>query len=127
MEYRCSKTEKVTTRQSRSNINRFMPRQRRISLCASSQGWATECWTLGNETIFERARKLDAGDIHGTPEHIAQPDGDGEADQPANEEAKAILEVCLFAGELPDIRHDGVAQTMEDGAVDDVECKGDLA
>jgi hypothetical protein len=33
------------------------------------------------------------------------------ADEPANEETEAVLEVGLFASEMPDVGHDGIAQT----------------
>lgn len=76
---------------------------------------------------LDPAGKFDARNVDGAPEDISRPDGDGEADTPAEEEAQAVLEVGLFARDAPDVGHEGVAQGMEDGTVDDVKGKRDLA
>lgn len=97
-----------------------------ICMC-NRQSRQTGSRILGNEAVFERARKLDTGDVHDTPEDIAQPNRDGEADEPSDEKSKTVLKVGLFASDVPDIRHEGVAQAVEYWAVNDIESKRDFA
>lgn len=82
---------------------------------------------LDQHLILHPPGEFDTGDVNCAPEYVARPEGNRQANEPPDKETQAVLEIGLLAGDFPDIRHERVAQGVEDRAVDDVEGKGDFA
>ncbi|GAA5231082.1 hypothetical protein GCM10025794_37960 [Massilia kyonggiensis] len=82
---------------------------------------------LDKHFILHPPGEFDARDVDCAPEDVARPEGNGQANEPPDEKTQAVLEIGLLAGDFPDIRHERVAQGMQDRSVYDVKGKGDFA